>query len=90
MALGGKRAERVSDEAVDQLLHFLAIDGTIDERLADQLILPLARLRTSQVTRHLLTNSEVLRTCVPSDVHVTGEVGSPGLIEVQGPELYRL
>jgi RNA 3'-phosphate cyclase len=91
----GKPAERVADEAIDQLLNFLATDGAIDERLADQLILPLAfasgvsQLRTSQVTRHLLTNGEVLRTCLPIDVQVTGEVGGPGLIEIKGAELYR-
>jgi RNA 3'-terminal phosphate cyclase (ATP) len=56
----GKPAERVADEAIDQLLGFLDTDGAIDERLADQLILPLAfasgisKLRTSKVTRHLL------------------------------------
>lgn len=86
----GKRAERVADEAVDQLLEFLATDGAIDERLADQLVLPLAfasgisRLRTSKVTQHLLTNAEVLRTCLPIDVEVDGDVGQSGLVQVNG------
>jgi RNA 3'-terminal phosphate cyclase (ATP) len=86
----GKRAERVADEAVDQLLEFFATDGAIDERLADQLILPLAfasgisRLRTSKVTQHLLTNAEVLRACLPVDVDVDGEVGQSGLVQVNG------
>jgi RNA 3'-phosphate cyclase len=86
----GKRAEGVADEAVDQLLEFLATDGAIDERLADQLVLPLAfasgisRLRTSKVTQHLLTNAEVLRTCLPIDVEVDGDVGQSGLFQVNG------
>ena len=76
-----KPAERVADEAVDQLLGFLDTDGAIDERLADQLILPLAfasgisELRTSKVTQHLLTNAEVLRTCLSMDVQVTRRRG---------------
>jgi len=89
----GKPAERVADEAVDQLLDFLSTDGAVDERLADQLILPLAfasglsKLRTSKVTQHLLTNAEVLRTCLSTDIQVTGDLGKPGLIEMSGTGL---
>jgi len=89
----GKPAERVADEAVDQLLGFLDTDGAIDERLADQLVLPLAfasgisQLRTSKVTRHLLTNAEILRTCLSIEIQVRGDLGKPGLIEVTGPGL---
>jgi len=86
----GRPAERVADEAVDQLLEFFATDGAIDERLADQLILPLAfasgvsHLRTSKVTQHLLTNAEVLRTCLSIDVEVDGNIGQPGVVQVNG------
>ncbi len=86
----GKPAERVADEAVDQLLEFLGEDGAIDERLADQIILPLAfasgtsHVRTSKVTQHLLTNAEVLRTCLSLDVKVDGDIGRPGLVRISG------
>lgn len=86
----GKPAERVADEAVDQLLEFLGEDGAIDERLADQIILPLAfasgasQIRTSKVTPHLLTNAEVLRACLSVDVKVDGDIGRPGLVRVSG------
>jgi RNA 3'-terminal phosphate cyclase (ATP) len=86
----GKPAERVADEAVDQLFGFLDTDGAIDERLADQLILPLAfasgtsKLRTSKVTQHLLTNAEVLRTCLSLDIQITGDLGKPGLVRING------
>lgn len=86
----GKPAERVADEAVDQLLEFLGTDGAVDERLADQLILPLAfasgisQLRTSKVTQHLLTNAAVLRTCLSIGVEVDGDLGQPGLVQVNG------
>jgi len=86
----GKRAERVADEAVDQLLEFFATHGAIDERLADQVVLPLSfapgisRLRTSKVTQHLLTNAKVLKACLSVDVEVDGEVGQSGLVQVNG------
>lgn len=54
------RAEHVADEAGDQLLDFLASDGAIDERLADQMILHLAfasgisQLPTSKVIQQPL------------------------------------
>lgn len=86
----GKPAERVADEAVDQLLEFFGTDGAIDERLADQLILPLAfssgvsQLRTSKVTQHLLTNAEVLKACLSIDVKVDGDISRPGLVRVSG------
>ena len=71
-------------------MEFFSTDGAIDERLADQLILPLAfasgisQLRTSKVTQYLLTNAEMLRACLPIGVEVDGEVGQPGLIQVNG------
>jgi RNA 3'-terminal phosphate cyclase (ATP) len=49
-------------------LEFFATDGAIDERLADQLVLPLvfasgvSDLRTAKVTQHLLTNAAVLNS----------------------------
>src|SRR5438552_1305362 len=64
----GKRAERVADEAVDQLLDYLAAaPAAVDPHSADQIVLPLAMAKgTSQftvtaVTSHLLTNIAVIR-----------------------------
>ena len=89
-ALGarGKRAERVADEAVADLLGFLATDGAVDRWLADQLLLPLAcagqpsELRTSEVTLHLLTNADVIRCFLPVAIAVSGVVGEPGTVRV--------
>ena len=72
-ALGelGKPAERVADEAVDALLEFLETEATLDQYLADQLILPLSfaagpsLLHTSQITQHLVTNAEIMRIISP-------------------------
>jgi RNA 3'-terminal phosphate cyclase (ATP) len=89
-ALGerGKRAEKVAEEAVDELLKFLETDGAVDRWLADQLLLPLACagqpsvLRTSEVTTHLLTNAEVIRRFLPVEITVTGAVGETATIHI--------
>jgi RNA 3'-terminal phosphate cyclase (ATP) len=94
-ALGerGKRAERVADEAVDELLAFLRTDGVVDRNLADQLLLPLAvvpgtsEMRTSEVTQHLLTLSDLLPRFLPVRIRVEGDLGSPGTVRITGTEL---
>lgn len=89
-ALGeiGKPAERVADEAVDQLEAFLSTGGAVDQYLADQLLLPLAfasgpsRLRTSKITKHLVTNAEVIRAFLPVRIDIQGDLGETGLITI--------
>jgi RNA 3'-terminal phosphate cyclase (ATP) len=91
----GKRAERVADEAAGALLEFLATDGAVDQYLADQLVVPLAladgvsELRTSKVTRHLLTNSEIVKLFLPVEIEIRGKVDQPGLIRVTGASVRR-
>jgi RNA 3'-terminal phosphate cyclase (ATP) len=85
----GKPAERVADEAVGELLEFLATDGTVDHYLADQLTLPLAlvpgvsELRTSRVTQHLTTNAEIVRMFLPVAIEIDGEIGQPGSVRIR-------
>lgn len=89
-ALGarGKPAERVADEAVEELRTFLATDGAVDRWQADQMLLPLAlagqpsALRTSAVTTHLLTNAEVIRRFLPARIAIDGELGAAATIRV--------
>ena len=84
----GKPAERVADEAVGELLVFLATDGTVDQYLADQLVLPLAlcsgpsELRTSKVTRHLTTNAEIVQMFLPVSITIDGGIDQPGLVRI--------
>ncbi len=83
-----KRAERVAEEACHAFLAFLRTDATVDEYLADQLLLPLALasgpsvFRTPCVTQHLLTNMATIQRFVPLTVRVTGGLGEPGQVEV--------
>jgi RNA 3'-terminal phosphate cyclase (ATP) len=84
----GKPAERVADEAVDELFEFLATDGVIDQYLADQLLLPLSiaggpsTFRTSQVTQHLLTNAAVIQEFLSVSFYIDGQLGLPGLVHI--------
>jgi RNA 3'-phosphate cyclase len=86
----GKRAETVADEAVNELMEFMGTDGAIDKYLADQLLLPLALakgrsiLSTSHITKHLLTNRNVIQAFLPVEISIQGEEGKPGLISIHG------
>ena len=89
-ALGAleKRAEAVADEAVGQLLEFLHSDGAMDPFLADQLLLPLvftpglSEIRTSKVTQHLLTNAAIIRSFLPAEITIEGELGQPATVRI--------
>lgn len=89
-ALGarGKRAEKVADEAADELLEFLSSTGCIDKYLADQLILPLSIIKqksifsTSKITNHLLTNIKVVKKFLDLEIKVDGKLGQEGIVEI--------
>jgi RNA 3'-phosphate cyclase len=91
-ALGerGKPAEKVADEAVEQVLAFLGA-GTaarVDPHSADQLILPLAladgpsEFSTSEVSLHLTTNIAVVQMFLQRTIVCEGELGGPGTVRV--------
>jgi RNA 3'-terminal phosphate cyclase (ATP) len=80
----GKPAERVAEEAANELLEYLHGDAALDRYLADQVVLPLAlaagesHFTTGRVTQHLLTNAWVVNQFYPGRVRVEGEEGEPG------------
>jgi RNA 3'-terminal phosphate cyclase (ATP) len=87
----GKPAERVADEAVDQVAAYLNVSpSAVDAHSADQLVLPLAlaegtsSFRTIEVTSHLLTNIEVIRRFLDREITCEGEEGEPGLVRILG------
>lgn len=94
-ALGaiGKRAERVADEAVEELLVFLHSTACVDKYLADQLILPLSLVpaastySTSAVTNHQLTSAEVIKQFLKVDIQISGELNGPGRVTIIGQTL---
>jgi RNA 3'-terminal phosphate cyclase (ATP) len=90
-ALGGrgKPAERVADEAVEQVFAYLdAGDALVDAHSADQLVLPLALAegpsvyRVADVTRHLTTNIAVIRRFHERDIVCEGDEGKPGIVRI--------
>jgi RNA 3'-phosphate cyclase len=85
----GKPAERVADEAVDQVLAYLtAAPAAVDPHSADQLVLPLAlaegpsAFSVTEVTSHLLTNVAVIRRFVERDIVCEGRAGEPGRVKI--------
>jgi len=84
----GKPAEKVADEAVDQLLAFEAVDAAVDLNSADQILLPLAfapgrsEYSVTEITEHLRTNADTIRAFLersimidePKDEHQPGKV----------------
>ena len=91
-ALGarGKPAEKVADEAVDELRADIHSGGAIDAWLADQLLLPLAFvpgesvLSVCRISRHLRTNAELLGYFLPVRVAIEGETDQPGIVRLHG------
>jgi len=84
-----KRAERVADEACRDMARFLKSSAAVDERLADQLLIPLAfcegesAFRTPVVTQHFVTNAEVVRLFWPATVDA-GPVGNESEVRIRG------
>lgn len=90
-ALGarGKTAEKVADEAVDQVTDFLTPKTlAMDAHSADQILLPLAlaagpsRFRVAKITQHLLTNAAIIRQFLERDITCEGAEGSAGLVQI--------
>jgi RNA 3'-terminal phosphate cyclase (ATP) len=93
MGLGerGKPAERVADEAVDEVEAYVRSGAAVDGHLADQILLPLAlaegesSFTAARVTRHLTTNAEVIGLFLPGvRLAVEGVEGSTGRVTVRG------
>jgi RNA 3'-terminal phosphate cyclase (ATP) len=92
-ALGqpGLPAEQVAEAAVAELLAFAENEGAaVDAHLADQLLLPMALARgrsgftTDRLTRHTLTQAELLRHWLGVHIEIMGDEGRPGRVSVEG------
>ncbi len=86
----GKPAEKVASEAVQQFLDFTHTSGVIDEYLSDQLLIPLALIdkisdfRVPKITRHLLTNIDVIKHFIAAEITVEGKLGEEGFVRIVG------
>ena len=85
----GKPAERVADEAVDQVLDYLGREGAMDPHAADQLVLPLAVapgascFTTTRITDHLVTHVEVLRQFLERRIELSGSLNDHGRVAIE-------
>jgi RNA 3'-terminal phosphate cyclase (ATP) len=83
----GKPAEKIADEAVDDLKNYLSSEGCIDPHLADQLVPFMALTKrnssftTTQLTDHLLTNLWVIGHFLQIRVEKQGEMGKTGRVD---------
>lgn len=82
-----KRAERVADDACDEMEKYIRCGMAVDKHLADQLIIPIAlahgnsKLTTCEITQHLLTNIAVVERFLPVHFHISAGLGEPGTVE---------
>ncbi len=76
-------------EAAAQFRFYLERPGAVDERLADQIVLPLAlasgpsEFTTVRVTEHLRTNVDVIQAFLERTVELDGKLGQPGRFMVR-------
>lgn len=91
-ALGrrGLPANQVAEMAVAELRAFVENGVAVDPYLADQLLVPMALARgqstftTNRITRHTLTNIDLLRQWLPVSITVQGELNQPGGLSISG------
>lgn len=91
-SLGRKEipADRVAETAVAELRAFVDNGASVDQHLADQLLLPLAlahgtsSFTTHQLTQHTLTNAALLQQWLDVAISIKGNLNEPGEITVDG------
>jgi RNA 3'-phosphate cyclase len=86
----GKPAERVGREAAAMLLAQISKLAPFDVHLGDQLVIWLAladgrsRIATSELTLHAVTAAQVTEMLTGCSFKISGQVGSPAMIECAG------
>jgi RNA 3'-terminal phosphate cyclase (ATP) len=84
----GTPAEKAARRVVNFLFAWLDSGAALPQHLADQVLLPLALARepsvftTSRVTRHLLTNADVIMRFLPTRIRIEGREGRQGEVQV--------
>jgi len=89
----GKPAEQVGEEAANKLLEELNSQASLDRHMGDILIPYMAvaeghsEISVSQITMHTLTNIYIAEKLLNIKFQVSGNVGEPGTISVDGASL---
>lgn len=85
----GVRIETIAQQAIDALLNWQASDATVDDHLADQILINAVMsedasvFRVQQLTQRLLTMVWVVKQFLPIHVTVKGSEGKPGTITIR-------
>lgn len=86
----GLAAERVAETAVAEILEFVQSGATVDQYLADQLLLPLAlaeglsQFSTHRLTQHVVTNMQLLHRWLGVDIELTGALDELSTLRIRG------
>ena len=86
----GKPSEVVGNEAASNLITELNTGAQVDKHSTDHLILPASLadgesiFRTSEITLHTLTAIKIAETFTDTKFKVSGGLGEPGIIRVDG------
>ncbi len=86
----GLPAEEVAQAAVADLIAFMDNGAAVDRYLADQLLLPMtlahgsSSFTTDSISRHLLTNVQLLRQWLDASITVQEAPGQLGYVSVTG------
>lgn len=86
----GKPSEVVGDEAASNLISEVRSGAFFDRHTTDHMILPasladgVSVFRTSEITLHTLTAIKVAETFTDAEFNVSGRLGEPGTIRVEG------
>lgn len=92
-ALGekGKPAEKVGQEAANDLIEGIETGNALDPHMTDQILPYMAlasgrsEITSTELTSHSLTNLTLLEEILGTPFEVTGDEGEPGRILVEGP-----
>jgi RNA 3'-terminal phosphate cyclase (ATP) len=83
----GKPMETVCEEAYSDLMVWLNGDATVDEFLADQMLVPAAFagekccFKTQRITPTLTTAAWVIKQFMPAKITILGKEGEPGTVK---------
>jgi RNA 3'-terminal phosphate cyclase (ATP) len=85
----GVAAETVAERTADEACRYLASGAAVGPHLADQLLLPLAlagggAFTASALSRHTVTNAEVIRRFLPIDIRMEKIGESRFRVELEG------
>lgn len=84
----GKPMETVCEEAYSDLMVWLNGEATVDEFLADQMLVPAAfsgekcMFKTNRVTPTLTTAAWVIKQFMPAKITILGKEGKPGEVKI--------